>query len=83
MLIGFLTFGPHVMMVEILPMDCGTRKASSSVTGFIDSLGCAGASIIGVGTGLLIRHLWLKCRLLFLADVCNRCKWIDDTPLEL
>ena len=54
MLIGFLTYGPHVMMVGIMPMDLGTRKASSSVTGFIDSLGYVGASITGVGTGWLL-----------------------------
>ena len=54
MLIGFLTYGPHVMMVGIMPMDIGTRKASSSVTGFIDALGYVGASITGVGTGWLL-----------------------------
>jgi len=53
MLIGFLTFGPHVTMVGIIPMDLGTRKDSSPVTGFIYSLGYSGASITGVGTGLL------------------------------
>jgi len=82
MLIGFLIFGPHVMMVGIMPMDLGTRKASSSVTGFIDSLGYAGASITGVGTGLLIDYLWLECRLLFLADVCSRCKWIRKYSVD-
>lgn len=54
MLIGFLAYGPHVMMVGIMPMDLGTRKASSSVTGFIDALGYVGASITGAGTGWLL-----------------------------
>jgi len=54
MIIGFFTFGPHVMMVGIMPMDLGTRKASSSAAGFIDSLGYIGASLTGVGTGWLL-----------------------------
>lgn len=54
MAIGFFTFGPHVMMVGILPMDIGTRKAASSVAGFIDALGYVGASVTGIGTGFLI-----------------------------
>jgi len=54
MIIGFFIFGPHVMMVGIMPMDFGTRKASSSAAGFIDSLGYAGASLTGVGTGWLL-----------------------------
>lgn len=54
MFIGFLTYGPHVMMVGIMPMELGTRKAASSVTGFIDALGYVGASITGVGTGWLL-----------------------------
>ncbi len=53
-IIGFFTFGPHVMMVGIMPMDIGTRKASSSAVGFIDSLGYVGASLTGVGTGWLL-----------------------------
>lgn len=52
--IGFFTFGPHVLLVAALPADLGTRKAASSVTGFIDSMGYVGASLTGVGTGYLI-----------------------------
>ena len=54
LIIGFLTFGPHVLIVTAIPMDLGSRKAASSVTGFIDSMGYVGASLTGVGTGLLI-----------------------------
>ena len=54
MVIGFLTFGPHMMMVTAMPMELGTRKAASSVTGFIDGLGYVGAAITGVGTGWLL-----------------------------
>ncbi len=35
-LIGALTFGPHVLLVSTIPMEFATRKAASSATGFID-----------------------------------------------
>ncbi|MFH1850923.1 MAG: MFS transporter [Candidatus Neomarinimicrobiota bacterium] len=57
--IGFLTFGPHVLIVGALPADLGSRKAASSVTGFIDAMGYVGASLTGVGTGFLIeKYSW-------------------------
>ena len=52
--IGFFTFGPHILLVAALPVDLGSRKAASSVTGFIDSMGYLGASLTGVGTGYLV-----------------------------
>jgi MFS transporter, OPA family, glycerol-3-phosphate transporter len=55
--IGFLTFGPHVMIVAALPADLGSRKAASSVTGFIDAMGYLGASLTGIGTGFLIEKV--------------------------
>ena len=54
LVIGFLTFGPHILIVAALPADFATRKAASSVTGFIDAMGYVGASLTGVGTGYLI-----------------------------
>ncbi|MBW2358283.1 MAG: MFS transporter, partial [Deltaproteobacteria bacterium] len=36
--IGFFTFGPHILMVAAIPADFGSRKAASSVTGFIDAM---------------------------------------------
>ena len=54
LIIGFLTFGPHVLIVAAIPMDLGNRKATSSVTGFIDSMGYVGASLTGIGTGYLV-----------------------------
>jgi len=54
LLIGFFTFGPHMLVVTALPADLGSRKAASSVTGFIDAMGYVGASLTGVGTGYLI-----------------------------
>ena len=52
--IGFFTFGPHILLVAALPVDLGSRKAASSVTGFIDSMGYLGAALTGVGTGYLV-----------------------------
>jgi len=52
--IGFFTFGPHILMVAAIPADFGSRKAASSVTGFIDAMGYLGASLTGMGTGYLI-----------------------------
>ena len=52
--IGFFTFGPHILIVAALPTDFGSRKAASSVTGFIDAMGYVGASLTGVGTGFLV-----------------------------
>ena len=57
LVIGFMTFGPHILMVAALPSDLGTRKAASSVTGFIDAMGYVGASLTGVLTGYLIEHI--------------------------
>lgn len=53
-LIGFLTFGPHMLMVTALPMDLGTKEMAASATGFIDGWGYIGASLTGIGTGYLL-----------------------------
>lgn len=53
-IIGFLTFGPHMIMVTALPMDLGTKEMAASATGFIDGWGYIGASLTGVGTGFLL-----------------------------
>ena len=49
-----MTYGPHVLIVSILPIDIETRKAAASVTGFIDGFGYIGAALSGICTGLLI-----------------------------
>lgn len=53
-IIGFMTYGPHVLMVAALPMDLGTKEMASSATGFIDGWGYIGAALTGVGTGYLL-----------------------------
>jgi len=54
LVIGFMTYGPHVLIVGIFPMDLGTRKAASSVTGFIDGFGYIGGGLTGILSGWLI-----------------------------
>lgn len=54
LVIGFMTYGPHVLMVGTVAMDFGTRKAASSAAGFIDCFGYIGAALTGVGSGWLI-----------------------------
>lgn len=51
--IGFLTFGPHVLLVGAIPADFGARGASSSVAGFVDAFGYLGAAVTGIVTGFL------------------------------
>ena len=59
LVIGFMTYGPHVLMVGTIAMDFASRKASSSAAGFIDSLGYVGAALTGVGSGWLAdRYSW-------------------------
>jgi len=53
-IIGFMTYGPHVIMVAAMPIDHGTRKAASSATGVINGMGYIGASLTGIGSGWLI-----------------------------
>jgi len=60
-LLGLLIYGPHMLMVGTMPMDYATEKAASSAAGFIDSLGYLGATIGGIGTGLIIDYFsWDK-----------------------
>jgi OPA family glycerol-3-phosphate transporter-like MFS transporter len=57
LVLGFLTFGPHMLLVTALPPVLGSRQAASSVTGFIDAVGYAGAALTGGVSGLLVDTL--------------------------
>jgi len=57
MAVGFMTYGPHVLIVTAMPMDFGTRKAAASATGFIDGMGYIGAALTGIAGGWLIDNL--------------------------
>lgn len=63
--IGFMTFGPHVLVVGAMPMDFGSRKAASSATGFIDGFGYVGAALTGVGSGFLTDHFGWSATFVF------------------
>ena len=52
--IGFLTFGPHVLLVSTIPMEFASRKAASTATGFIDGWGYVGSAITTFGSGVLL-----------------------------
>lgn len=65
MLIGFLTFGPHVLLVSTIPMEFGTRKATSSVTGFIDGWGYIGAAISTQIVGVILDTSTMEMAYLF------------------
>ena len=57
--IGFCTYGPHVLMVGHAAQDFAGRKAAASAAGFIDGFGYIGAAMTGVFTGWLVEnHGW-------------------------
>ena len=84
--VGFFTFGPHILLVAALPVDLGSRKAASSVTGFIDSMGYLGAALTGVGTGYLVEkygwgagfHFWIFGAIF--AAVMTLLIWVYENP---
>ncbi len=66
--IGFMTYGPHVLMVGTVAMDFATRKAASSAAGFIDCFGYIGAALTGIGSGFLVdRFNWNAAFYLWIA----------------
>jgi sugar phosphate permease len=54
--IGFCTYGPHVLMVGHAAQDFAGRKAAASAAGFIDGWGYVGAAMTGVFTGWLVEN---------------------------
>jgi OPA family glycerol-3-phosphate transporter-like MFS transporter len=53
-LVGFCTYGPHILMVGHWAQDFGKRKGAAGAAGFIDAVGYVGASLAGWGAGKLI-----------------------------
>jgi sugar phosphate permease len=54
--IGFCTYGAHVLMVGHAAQDFAGRKAAASAAGFIDGFGYIGAAMTGIFTGWLVDH---------------------------
>ena len=53
-LVGFCTYGPHILLVGHSAQDFGKRKGAAGAAGFIDAVGYVGASVAGWGAGKLI-----------------------------
>ena len=54
--IGFSTYGPHILMVGHAAQDFGKKSGSGGAAGFIDAMGYIGASLAGWGAGVLIKE---------------------------
>ncbi len=52
--VGFCTYGPHILMVGHAAQDFGRRRGAAGAAGFIDAIGYVGASLAGWGAGELI-----------------------------
>jgi OPA family glycerol-3-phosphate transporter-like MFS transporter len=52
--IGFCTYGPHILMVGHAAQDFGKKSGAAGAAGFIDGMGYIGASLAGGGAGLMI-----------------------------
>ncbi len=53
-LIGFFTYGAHILMVGHAAQDFGRKEGAAGAAGFIDCMGYIGASLAGWGAGKLI-----------------------------
>ena len=53
-LIGFCTYGPHILMVGHAAQDFGKKSGAAGAAGFIDGMGYIGASFAGWGAGEMI-----------------------------
>ncbi|HUT22837.1 MAG TPA: MFS transporter [Sumerlaeia bacterium] len=53
-LVGFCTYGPHILMVGHAAQDFGKKAGASGAAGFIDCMGYIGASLAGWGAGRMI-----------------------------
>jgi sugar phosphate permease len=52
--IGFCTYGPHILMVGHAAQDFGKKSGAAGAAGFIDGMGYIGASLAGWGAGKMI-----------------------------
>lgn len=54
-IVGFCTYGPHILMVGHAAQDFGKKSGAAGAAGFIDGMGYIGASLAGWGAGALIK----------------------------
>lgn len=55
-MVGFCTYGPHILMVGHAAQDFGKKSGSAGAAGFIDGMGYVGAALTGWGSGLVIKQ---------------------------
>lgn len=60
-LIGFCTYGPHILMVGHAAQDFGRKSGAAGAAGFIDGLGYIGASLAGWPVGVIIDRCGNTC----------------------
>ena len=65
-IIGFCTYGPHILMVGHAAQDFGKKTGAAAAAGFIDGMGYIGASLAGWGAGKMIDHYGGDYRVTFL-----------------
>lgn len=53
-LVGFFTYGPHILMVGHAAQDFGKKSGAGGAAGFIDAWGYVGVAVAGAGAGALI-----------------------------
>ena len=53
-LVGFCTYGPHILMVGHAAQDFSKKAGTAGAAGFIDAWGYVGVAVAGVGAGALI-----------------------------
>ena len=51
--VGFLVYGPQ-MLVGVAAADVASKKAAATATGLTGTFGYLGATVCGVGTGLIV-----------------------------
>ena len=54
-LVGFCTYGPHILLVGHAAQDFGKKSGAAGAAGFIDGMGYIGASLAGYGAGVIIK----------------------------
>jgi len=67
-LIGFLLYGPHVLMATFLPMEYASRKSAASAAGFVGGWAYVGSALSSFLSGYLadnfgwnsVFYLWLS-----------------------
>ena len=55
-MVGFCTYGPHILMVGHAAQDFGKKSGAAGAAGFIDGMGYIGAALTGWGGGSIIKQ---------------------------